>query len=305
MKGLRLFALLALCLFAVLGGLAWRKKQESLPQTPSGQSVKSTASSPLQKSSTVPQADRIDELFSTCGKKLPFVETITYTAHASWLPGKPAWVSDYSSHFATSRHFIARSLNRKRDYVNQAVKEGDRFNVFKKEHNVEFYLVVDLSQCKMLMYAYDARTQERTHLKTYSVVLGRISKESKSGSLTPAGRYKLGDRVAIYGPGDKGYFQHENTEMIRVFGTRWIPFEKEIGECTAPAKGLGIHGSPWTVDSKTGKLVEDKSCTGTWASDGCIRLATDDMEELFAIVITKPTTVEIVPHYNQAHLPGK
>ena len=44
--------------------------------------------------------------------------------------------------------------------------------------------------------------------------------------------------------------------MIRVFGTRWIPFEEELDDTTASAKGLGIHGVPWTEDSAHNLLPE-------------------------------------------------
>lgn len=84
--------------------------------------------------------------------------------------------------------------------------------------------------------------------------------------------------------------------MITVFGTRWIPFEKEVGICSAPAKGFGLHGTPWTVGSK-GEHVDQINSIAKYESDGCIRLATPDMEELFAIIITKPTTIEIVKDF--------
>jgi hypothetical protein len=35
-----------------------------------------------------------------------------------------------------------------------------------------------------------------------------------------------------------------------------------------------------------------------------VRLATEDVEEIFAIVITKPTTVELVKDYRDAVIPG-
>ncbi len=90
--------------------------------------------------------------------------------------------------------------------------------------------------------------------------------------------------------------------MIRVFGTRWIPFEKEIEGCSEPAKGFGLHGLPWTSDPTSGALVESKM--SRYDSDGCIRLAQEDIEEIFSIVITKPTTVELVRDFHEAKLPG-
>jgi hypothetical protein len=134
-------------------------------------------------------------------------------------------------------------------------------------------------------------------LKTYRVGLGKKDSSQISGHLTPVGKYSLGEKIAIYKPGITGFFQDEKVEMIRVFGTRWLPFEGEIDGCSMPAKGFGIHGVPW-VSTNDGKLIEDKSKIGSYDSDGCIRMASNDVEELFSIVITKPTTVEIVQQEN-------
>lgn len=251
----------------------------------------------------LPDADRIHMLFDTHGPKLPFVETVTYKSRADWMKGRPAWLSDYAGHYKTSRHFIARSLNGKPDYFKQDIGNGDRFNVFRLNTDLTFYLVIDTSRCKMWFYAYTPSSSERVLLKTYDVSLGRLDNSSASGLLSPLGRFELGDKVAIYKPKSTGIFNGEKTEMIRVFGTRWIPFESEYEDATAPAKGFGIHGVPW-VGNKEGSLTEDASSLGKYESDGCIRLSTKDVEELFAIIITKPTTVELVRDFAEAHLPG-
>lgn len=247
---------------------------------------------------TLSEVDRIPQLFALDSSKLPIVETISYTSRVPWLKGRPAWISDYASHYETSRHFIARGLNKKVDYFSQKVGPGDKFNVFKKDKNIRFHLTIDLSKSKMHFYYIDMDSSERTLLKTYRVGVGRIDPQKKSGYLTPVGKYELGDRIAIYKPGTMGFFQDKKSEMIRIFGTRWIPFDKEIEGCSEPAKGFGIHGAPWTTDPVSGALVEDKSKIGKYDSDGCIRLSSDDIEELFAIVITKPTTVELVRDFS-------
>jgi hypothetical protein len=264
---------------------------------------------PIQQTTTsssdsVLEIDRIAQLFSLDSTKLPIVETISYTSRVPWLKGRPAWISDYASHYETSRHFIARSLNKKADYFSQKVGPGDRFNVFKKDKNLRFHLLIDLTKAKMRFYYVDLDANERTLLKTYRVGVGRVDPQRKSGFLTPIGKYELGDRIAIYKPGAMGFFQDTKTEMIRVFGTRWIPFEKELEGCTESAKGFGLHGAPWVIDPVSGSLVEDKSKIGKYDSDGCIRLAQEDIEELFAIIITKPTTVELVKNFEDAKLPG-
>ncbi|HSW72352.1 MAG TPA: L,D-transpeptidase, partial [Chlamydiales bacterium] len=68
-------------------------------------------------------------------------------------------------------------------------------------------------------------------------------------------------------------------------------------------KGYGIHGSPWLNNAK-GELVEDRDHISKYDSDGCIRLNSEDMEELFSIIITKPTTIELVKDFRDATPPG-
>lgn len=249
----------------------------------------------------LPDANRIEELFNKNGPKLPIVETLTYKSHVAWQKGRPAWLSDYAAHYDTSRHFIARSLNGKPDYYKQELSEGDRFNVLQKDRNFEFRLVIDTSRCRMWFYYVDLDLKQKVLLKTYQVGLGRLDASKTSGLLTPLGKYTLGNRVAIYKPKAMGTHQGKKVEMITVFGTRWIPFEKEIGSCTAPAKGFGIHGTPWTRGAK-GELLDNTASLGKYESDGCIRLATPDMEELFAIIITKPSTIEIVRDFSESSM---
>ena len=247
--------------------------------------------------------NRIPQLFSKGDDKLPFVETVKYRSKVPWLKGRHAWLVDYASHYQTSSYFISRSLTGKEDYFTQSYSNGDRFNVFKKGIDVNFHLLVDLKEKMMWLYYVNETDSEHLLLKTYRVGLGRVDPDSSSGFLTPTGKYSLGNRTAIYKPGDKGHFRNKPVEMIRIFGTRWIPFEKEISNCSAPAKGFGIHGAPWEL--KSGKLEEDIRSIQYYESDGCIRLEKRDIEELFAIIISKPTTIEIVPDFSLAQLPGK
>lgn len=250
-----------------------------------------------------PEVDRIEQLFSKTGPRLPIVETITYKSRAGWQKGRPVWLSDYASHYGTSKHFIARSLNGKKDYFKQDVAEGDRFNVLRPGKKINFYLLIDTSRNKMWFYYIDLGTNERVLLKTYLVGLGRFDNSKASGMLTPLGKYTLGSKIAIYKPKMMGFYNGAKTEMIRVFGTRWLPFDKDLGGSTAPAAGFGIHGVPWMTGDQ-GELVENLSSLGKYESDGCIRLSTNDMEELYAIVITRPTIVELVKDFYEAKLPG-
>ena len=259
---------------------------------------------PVLTANGLPDADRIGQLFATDSSKLSIVETVSYTSRAPWVQGRPAWIADYASYYNTSRHFIARSLNKKPDYLTQKISPGDRFNVFKKNKNIQFHLVADLSRCRMWFYCIDLDQNERILLKTYPIGIGRIDPKRKSGYLTPAGKFSLGEKIAIYKPGTMGYFQDSQIEMIQVFGTRWIPFGEEIEGCTEPARGYGIHGAPWNEDATLHQWTEDRTRVGKYDSDGCIRLLAEDIEELFSIVITKPTTIELVKDFREAKLPG-
>lgn len=257
----------------------------------------------VKSDENLPDSDIIDRLFATDSSRLPIVETIVYNSRVPWQKGRPAWIADYAAHYSTTRHFIARSLNKKADYFTQKVNSGDRFNVFKEGKNISFYLLIDLNRSKLWFYYLDNDSNERTLLKTYKVGLGRKDSKRSSGSLTPTGKYSLGSKVAIYKPNILGYFQDKKIEMIKVFGTRWIPFDKELENCSEISKGLGIHGAPWEADSN-GELKENRSTIGKFDSDGCIRLFSEDIEEIFAIVISKPTTIELVNDFHDAKLPG-
>ncbi|MBA3602677.1 MAG: L,D-transpeptidase [Parachlamydiaceae bacterium] len=257
----------------------------------------------IERDRPLPNTDRIYQLFNKGEPKLPFVETITYKSRVSWLKGRPAWLSDYASHYSSSRHFIARSLNGKPDYLRQNIAEGDTFNVFRKDKNINFHLLVDTSRCKLWLYAIDVDANKRFLLKSYQVGLGRPDGQKASGLLTPLGKYSLGSKVMSYEPKMEGHHNGQKVEMVRIFGSRWIPFEKEVTGCTVPAKGFGIHGVPW-APNKAGVLAENCSSLGKYEGDGCVRLATADIEELFAILITKPTVIELVNDFFEAKLPG-
>ncbi len=317
MSAPKIFLITALAAFSLIGVVSVVKKNKltpvastSIPKKEKKVAAKlSAAESKNEKAvksslNEFPTIDRMHQLFTTGPSKLPIVETVSYSSTVPWLKGRPAWVADYAAYYGTSRHFIARSLHGKADYFNQTVSAGRKFNVFRKDKKIQFHLLVDVSRLKMGLYYHDLDTQERVLLKTYAVGLGRLDTHKPSGSLTPLGSYSLGDKIAIYTPGVTSYFQDQKTEMIRVFGTRWIPFGQALEGASEPAKGYGIQGAPWMVDGASGKLIENRDCIGKYDSDGCIRLTLEDMEELFAIVITKPAFVHIVNDFRSASLPG-
>lgn len=309
--------------FSVVGGMALFKKKkvaipsDSLPVEQVSVPKKDVVSdaSPVSpqppslfpiapKGMDVPNIDRVSQLFSTGPSLLPIVETITYSSSVAWLKGRPAWIADYAVYYNTSKHFISRSLSGGPDYFSQKVQSGSRFNVFKKDKKIEFHIACDISRLKMALYYLDVGTQERVLLKTYPVGLGRIDSSKPSGTLTPLGSYSLGDRVAVYKSGVVDFFHDQKTEMIRIFGTRWIPFDQEVGGSFESAKGYGINGAPWVVDPKTGELTENREVIGRYDSDGCIRMFLEDVEELYAIVVTKPTFIHIGKNFQDIALPG-
>ncbi len=248
-----------------------------------------------------PEIDRVGELFTMGRKKMPIVETVDYTGHAEWLD-RQVWVADYAREYNTSRHFIARSLNGKPDYFNQKVMKGSTFNVFKKDANINFYLLIDLARKRAGLYCYDLDANERVHLKTYRISVGALDSRQPSGCLTPAGRYLLGEKIAIYKPESVGYYKNQQVEMVRVFGTRWIPFQEEV-VTGGSGHGFGLQGLPW--NEVAGELVESRESIEGYNTFGSIRFLQEDMEEFFSIVITKKTFALVTPDFTQVELPGK
>lgn len=318
----RIFVIVTIVIFTLIGLAAWMKdsepakpqvKKEPIEISMGPVEVKANPApqpKPVQKvtreSVDLPNADRVDKLFSTSGSNLPFVQSIEYQSRVPWQKGRPAWISDYARHYKTSRHFIARSLNGGPNYFEQNIRNGDLINIYHPDQDTEFHLVVDNSRCKMWLYAYEKGSDQNWLLKRYDVTLGEKNENKASGLLTPLGNYTLGDRIAIYTPGIEGYYKGKKAEMIQVFGTRWIPFEKALPGATAPAKSFGIHGVPWEIDPATGELKEDTSSIGEYESDGCIRMRTDDIEELFAILVRRPkVTIHLVTDFFDAKIPGK
>lgn len=243
--------------------------------------------------------DRIDRLFATGARKLPFMETIAYTHHVPWLKGRSALLNDYARHYQTSSQFIARSLNDgKNETLMRRIVQGETFNVISSDKNIEFYLVVDLSRRFMHLYAYDAGMEERYLLKIYKVGVGSLDPNQKSGCETPLGRYKLSERIGIYKPGVVANVGGRVMELVQLYGTRHIPFGDRKHQCA-------IQGNPWVVDADTGDLIEMRNFIGQYATEGNIRMHTEDVEELFSIVTSRDTYIEIVRDFPEAHLPGR
>lgn len=118
-----------------------------------------------------------------------------------------------------------------------------------KIYTAPFSIVIDKSKNTLTLYSKDLP------LKKYTVATGK-------NNCTPVGEFKITDKLlnptwfktgAILPPGSP-----ENA-----LGTRWMGFDKP---------GYGIHGT-----------IEPKSI-GTQASEGCIRMLNEDVEELYGIV---------------------
>lgn len=260
----------------------------------------------LSDESQLPKdVDRMTLLFQPFPPTHPLVETISYASRVAWLTGRSAFLGDYASHYKTSKHFISRSLHGIGNYLSDKVSMGDRFNVLRTDKEIEFHLVLDLSRLKMWVYALDKGTQNRYLLKTYPVCAGRLDKTKLSGSLTPIGTFALGEEIAVYKPGTKGTIKNKTAEYITIFGKRWIPLKQEVANCSESCKGLGIHGMPWEMELTSGKYIEKRDGMGQFESEGCIRLLSEDIEELFSVVVSRPGFIHIVKDFTLANLPGK
>ena len=227
---------------------------------------------------------------------------MAYKSHVPWKPHRSAWLIDYAQHYKTPLDFIYGSLNGGADFRAKNVSEGMPIRVLKKDLSFRFHIVVSLSSCRLRLYYVIPKERRVVFLKSYPVGLGRKDPSRPSGSLTPVGLYQLGNKVGVFHPKMTGMYRGKKVELVRVFGSYWLPFEKEIRGCSDPAKGLGIHGVPMDRDEQTGTLAENGSSLGHYESDGCIRLAGKDIHELFAIVSTRETFVEIVPTFQHSAL---
>lgn len=282
--------LLVLLFTCVIWWIHWPFAQ-AVTDADSPQTVHQPSLLPVIDQNQEEEVNEIWRLFSQDEERqFPFVKTLTYTRWVDWLADREAWVVDYAAHYRTSRHFIARGLHQERDYFNQAISDGDRFNIFDPTYSLSFLLRVNLARCKMWFYVIDLESDHRWLVKTYSVGVGRY--QSNGSSLTPAGSFMLGDRVAIYPPRYWEVVQGQVVEMISLFGSRWLPL---VDAETGHGCGYGLHGAPWSlIDEEKGEYREERELLGTHSSEGCIRLSKEEIEDLYAIVISRPTRVEIV-----------
>ncbi len=117
--------------------------------------------------------------------------------------------------------------------------------------SVDFSLVCDVSRNTLTLFNHGE------FVKVYPVRTGRVA------GTTPVGEYRILNKKQnpTWKPGDGRVYQpgDPNNEL----GTRWMAFDGDI---------LGIHG---TIHPET---------VGQYASNGCIGLTREDVEELFDLV---------------------
>lgn len=146
--------------------------------------------------------------------------------------------------------------------ADRVIHPGDRLRVFQGVCE----LTVSKSRNDLVL------TVDGRFFKRYRVGTGKFGK-------TPVGTYVVSDKVPEppWTRPDGKVIPYGDPE--NVLGTRWLSLTAAEG--TAPARGYGIHGT-WAPET-----------VGTQSSEGCVRLANHDVEELFTLIPLK-TRVLIV-----------
>ena len=151
-----------------------------------------------------------------------------------------------------SLYVLARKNHTTVDFIkkiNDLTSDNLYPNMKLKIHTAPLSILIDKSKNTLVLYL------DGEAVKRYSVATGKKN-------CTPVGEFKVTDKLlhptwfktgAILPPGSP-----ENA-----LGTRWIGFDKP---------GYGIHGT-----------IEPKSI-GTQASEGCVRMLNDEVEELYSLV---------------------
>ena len=228
--------------------------------------VKETASSPVAKVSPASKTEIPAPAIKSETAKTKVVETRTEPKASSVLD--PAemqrrWKALFSKEIAPdsiaytvtpgdSLYVLARKNHTTVEFIKKinGLKSDSLYPRMKlKIHTAPFSIRIDKSKNVLVLYSGDEA------VKKYSVATGKKN-------CTPVGEFKIADKLvhptwfktgAILPPGSP-----ENA-----LGTRWMGFDKP---------SYGIHGT-----------IEPKSI-GTQASEGCIRMLNEDVEELYSIV---------------------
>ncbi|MDD5431722.1 MAG: L,D-transpeptidase family protein [Candidatus Omnitrophica bacterium] len=159
---------------------------------------------------------------------------------------------------------IAREFNTTTDLIIKSNNlPGDRISPGKKIKvwNAPFTIFVDKSQNSLIL-----KTKDEEIIKTYTVSTG-------ANNSTPVGTFKIVEKIANppwFKPGATQPIPAGNPENI--LGTRWLGLS---------IPSYGIHG---TVDPQS---------LGRQVTQGCVRMANPEVEELY-IIVPKGTEVTIV-----------
>lgn len=142
------------------------------------------------------------------------------------------------------------------------IHPGQTLSIYKGQWGIK----VSKSRCRL--YVYDGGRL----FKVYPVGIGRQDR-------TPAGTFELGEKVknpAWYSKGKK-YLPGTPENIL---GSRWLKLVP-TGTTDPHLDGYGIHGT------------NEPDSVGKSASNGCVRMRNEDVNELFSITPMK-TPVEIV-----------
>ena len=227
------------------------RKKESAASSRKSETAQEESASP-KASSRIPE------------KKTAGVPARTETASALNPVGmQQRWKALFSKEIASdsiaytvkpgdSLYVLARKNHTTVDFIKK-INDLKSDNIYPKMklkiHTAPFSIQIDKSKNVLVLYSNDEA------VKKYSVATGKKN-------CTPVGEFKITDKLlnptwfktgAILPPGSP-----ENA-----LGTRWMGFDK-------PA--YGIHGT-----------IEPKSI-GTQASEGCIRMLNEEVEELYSLV---------------------
>lgn len=107
--------------------------------------------------------------------------------------------------------------------------------------------------------------------KTYRISIGRENR-------TPVGTFVIDDKVPE--PPFRDIPYTGNGDQGNELGTRWLRL-KASGATPATLVGYGIHGT-WEPDS-----------IGKAASNGCLRLSNEEVEELYDLLPSKPGVISV------------
>jgi len=153
---------------------------------------------------------------------------------------------DTLSKIAKKHHTTVELIRKSNGLKNNVIYEGMKLKIM----NTTFKVVIDISGHELKLYAGDEL------IKTYPVATGR------EGHATPTGTFTIVNKL------ENPVWYYEGTAVPNgdpenILGTRWMGFS---------LKSYGIHGTtlPETV--------------GTSASEGCIRMLNQDVEELYSII---------------------